>query len=465
MSTLQATQDIQDSAPAEGAAGYRMVWRWHFYAGLLCLPFIAFLALTGGLYLFKPQIEAWQDRAYDHLALSGPPVTAAAQAAAAVAAVPGSRLRAYQLPQAPDSAAQVIVDRGGEAVRVYVRPESLAILKTAVDEDRLMRVVFRLHGELLMGNTGSAVVELAASWAVVMLATGLYLWWPRSARGAAGVLYPRLSAGSRTFWRDLHAVTGIWISAFALFLLLTGLPWAKVWGSYLKEVRQLSGSMTSQQDWTIGAAPRRTMDNEMDGMEHMGHGVHMTMQMSNTAVDYTALDKVVATVQPLALAYPVLVSPPASPGAAWGAKSDAQNRTLRVNLTVDGATGAVLSRKDFKDKPVVDRMVGIGVAAHEGQLFGWPNQLLGLITATGLVLMSVSSAVLWWGRRKPGVLGAPVPTGARPIPAWMKAVALGFALYLPLFTASLLFMLLLEKFVLRRMPAVSQWLGLEPAAR
>jgi len=32
---------------------YRAVWRWHFYAGLFVLPFIAWLALTGATYLYQ----------------------------------------------------------------------------------------------------------------------------------------------------------------------------------------------------------------------------------------------------------------------------------------------------------------------------------------------------------------------------------------------------------------------------
>ena len=36
---------------------YRTVWRWHFYAGLLVLPVLMLMALTGGLYLFKDEID------------------------------------------------------------------------------------------------------------------------------------------------------------------------------------------------------------------------------------------------------------------------------------------------------------------------------------------------------------------------------------------------------------------------
>src|SRR3546814_20433184 len=91
----------------------------------------------------------------------------------------------------------------------------------AIDPDRrLSAVVQRIHGSLLMGVGGGILVELAASWAMVLILTGLYLWWPRG-RGLAGVVWPRLSLGGRAAVRDLHAVHGIWVSGLALILLVT----------------------------------------------------------------------------------------------------------------------------------------------------------------------------------------------------------------------------------------------------
>jgi uncharacterized iron-regulated membrane protein len=108
-------------------------------------------------------------------------------------------------------------------IRVFVNPATLQVLGVVRENDRFMKVIFYLHGELLLGSGGSMLVELAASWTILMLVTGLYLWWPRSGR-LGGTLYPRLRQGKRIFWRDLHAVTGVWISTFALLLLLSGLP-------------------------------------------------------------------------------------------------------------------------------------------------------------------------------------------------------------------------------------------------
>ncbi len=130
---------------------------------------------------------------------------------------------------------------------------------------------------------------------------------------------------------------------------------------------------------------------------------------------------------------------------------------------MDGATGAVASREDFADRHLVDRIVGTGIAAHEGQLFGWPNQLLGLLTAAGLVLLCASGLVMWWRRREQGVLGAPKATLSPRISAGLVVLVVLLGLYLPLFGVSLVLVLLAEKLVLGRVPAVRDWLGLRRA--
>ncbi len=447
---------------------YRTVWRWHFYAGLFSIPFVIWLSITGSIYLFKPQIERWLDRPYDHLSIDGARATPEAQVMAALAAVPGSTLHYYEIPKGPDSATRIVVGKGAEEFRVYVHPQTLEVLKTISEDRRPMRIVFRLHGELMAGDWGSRIVELAASWAIVMVVTGLYLWWPRQTAKLAGVLYFRLHAGKRIFWRDLHAVTGLWVSAFALFLLFTGLPWAKSWGGYLKALRSISGNSIVRQDWTTGRSSeidnRVAMNaNSMAGMS-MEHSGHMSHAMSGPVQPhaYAPLDRLVPTVASLHLAYPVLIMPPMLPSKQWSAKSDSQNRPLRAVVTLDPTTGAVTKRENFDQRPWVDRLVGIGVAAHEGQLFGLFNQLLGLFTATGLVLLSVSAVVLWWRRRNVGLLGAPFPMKRLRF-SWSLAVLLAaFGLYLPMLGASLVFVLAMERWVLRRSSPIQHWLGLQP---
>ena len=152
-------------------------------------------------------------------------------------------------------------------------------------------------------------------------------------------------------------------------------------------------------------------------------------------------------------------------GAPWSVASDAADRPLRSDLTVDGASGRLVSRTDFGGKHWIDRTVGYGVAVHEGALFGLANQILGTLTAVFLVILSVSGTVMWWRRRPIGLLGAPIPTSrARFLPGLVAAVV-ALALYLPMFGLTLALVVVAERLVLGRIPATRDWLGLRRPMR
>ena len=447
-----------------GTRWYNSVWRWHFYAGLFCIPFVIWLALTGSIYLWKPQIEAWLDRPYQHLQVSGPAASPDAQVAAALAAVPGSRLHQYIVPPAPDSAVNILVTRNGADKRVYLNPVTLKVLHVVTEEKRPMRVIFHLHGELLAGAFGSYLVEIAACWAIVMLLTGLYLWWPRGARGLAGVLYPRLRSGKRMFWRDIHAVAGIWVTGAALGLILTGLPWAKAWGGYLTEVRQVTGTSGGPVDWSIGGKTPKTDVMLGDHDSHAMIGMTMASPGAAASIRPGELARVIGAIRPLAVAPPVLIAPPNRAGAPWSITSDAADRPQRSDVKVDGATGTVVDRVTFAQRQWIDRVVGYGVALHEGAYFGIANQLLGTLTALLLVTLAISGTVLWWRRRPIGLLGAPMPL-SRPRFGWaLIAAIVALGLYLPMFGITLITMLAAERLVLRRIGPVCTWLALRPRA-
>ena len=86
---------------------YRALWRWHFHAGMFCIPFVLVLALTGSIYLFKPQIDAFADRGVDALRVTGARASADTHIAAALASEPGSKLFVYEIPREPDDAVRV----------------------------------------------------------------------------------------------------------------------------------------------------------------------------------------------------------------------------------------------------------------------------------------------------------------------------------------------------------------------
>ncbi|MCQ8240034.1 PepSY-associated TM helix domain-containing protein [Rhizosaccharibacter radicis] len=482
---------MHGSLPPPGAARFwprrHTLWRWHFYAGLFCIPFVLMLSVTGMIYLFKPQIDGWIDRPFDRLPPAAHPGAPSAEVAAALRMVPGGRLLAFELPHAAGGAPRVLVQRGSTTFRAYVDPRDLSVPKLVREDRRFERLVFRLHGQLLMGNGGSLVVELAASWCIVMILTGLCLWWPRpdpTRHGPAGLLLPRLGPPARRFdrrfWRELHGASGFWASGLLLFLLISGLPWAYGWGSLLQEARDLAApraataAARASPDWQVGNVPAGVeiagaatpvrgdgpppaadADASMADMPGMG-GMAGPAPMDDGA----ALDAVVPAAARLHLAEPVLITPPARPGGSWTARSDSQNRLLRDSASID-AEGRVTARLPFSGRPLLDRVIGIGVAVHEGHLFGWANMVLNALAAVLAATLGVSSLVLWLGRRPAGRLGAPRPLPPRRVAIGFGMLVLLMGCLLPMFGASAVLVWGLDRLLLRRWIGWRRWLGVE----
>ena len=440
---------------------YRTIWRWHFYAGLFVIPFILILSATGAAYLFKPDLDRWEERAWRGLPTAGA-VDADVQVAAALADFPGASFHYYRIAEAPGDAAVVHLGLSNGTMRdVAVSPQG-RVIGSVDPERRLSAWLSRIHGSLLIGRAGGLLVELAASWAIVMILTGLTLWWPRG-RGAAGVVWPRLSLGARTALRDLHAVTGFWVSGLALVLLFTALPWTDVWASGFRAVRAEMGWVSGVQDWKGG-----------DADPHAAHD-HQAMAMADHSA-HTApaipLARIVERAHAEHMPAPAIVQPPGAPnlfgppnGATWTLTTQTQNRPLVRKVSYDPVTGAEVARSGFADKHVIDRAVNIGIAWHEGQLFGRINQLIGALTALALFTLAVSG-FLMWRRRKPGrALGAPLPARDPARLRGAAAIVLLLAALLPLLAASLILLWIVERLLLPRLPRAARWLGMARASR
>ena len=392
------------------AALYRFIWRLHMWAGLFVIPFILILSITGSIFLFKPQLDRWQESDWRGLSVTQT-VSPDAQLATAMAAVPGATFHSYRLPQAKDDAAVIHVGlAGGREMRdIYVAPSG-QLLAIVDPEAMISATVRRFHSTLLMGKIGSTLVEIAATLAILMILSGLFLWWPRSnrvGRPSAGRIWPRLKGGARQFWRDLHAVTGFWVAGLALVLLFSGLPWTDNWGAVIKSVRSEMGWVDNKpQDWKGG--------DDASASLHQGHDHNAMLNAQKerptmaTPPNGLTLSDIVRLADKENMAFPALVQPPGAPsrfgppnGDVWKLTSEAQNRPLIRNILYDPQSGEVISRTGFSDKHIADQIISYGIAWHEGQLFGWINQLIGLLTAIALITIAVSGTRMWWKNRPP----------------------------------------------------------------
>tara|TARA_R110002072_G_scaffold297437_1_gene470284 strand:+ start:20113 stop:21444 length:1332 start_codon:yes stop_codon:yes gene_type:complete len=421
---------------------YIAMWRWHFYAGLLSIPICMFLGTTGAIYLFKPFVEPLLYHDLQTVTAGDAKLPLTQQLEAAQSARPNAKVGSITPGTEPHAATEVSMrTSSGENILIYVNPYTGAVTGELIRSRMFMQQVRDLHGELMLGKFGTLCVELTACWTIVLLATGIYLWWPRPAFRLKGVFIPRLRQGSRLFWRDMHAVVAMYASAIVLVLLITGLPWTTVWGGLFKEFQSTTGQA-------------RPLAAEFQ--------VPFKSVKPEGARPLSLEDVVnVAHVNGMANGYTIML--PRGPAGTYGFVNRNQKLEESDFLFINQYTADVISRAGWDDHPATAKAVALGIRLHQGELFGVANLILMLIGALAVIWMSFSAAVMWWRRRPSGKLGVPTRPADWSIPRGIAAIILLLAILLPLVGVSLIFVLLLEKVVLTRVPRVCEWLGLPTA--
>src|SRR5450830_1422378 len=441
---------------------YNLAWRWHFYAGLFVAPFMVLLALTGIIYLFKPQLDPLLYSDLMTVQAGHHNLNADDQMRRIEMAYPQARIKQYLPPINPERSAQFVLIRDGRELNVFIDPYRGNVLGEQDAKLNLQAVARALHGELMIGTLGDRLVELAAGWGVMLVVSGLYLWWPRG-KSSAGVLWPRFNSRGRVFWRDMHAVAGFWGAAFLLVMLLSGMTWTGFWGKQYADLwNTFPAAMwnnvpqSDQQARILNTASQQTVPWAMentpmpmsgDHAEHMKHGA-----MSNApAAPTLRLQQVVdlATARKVEPGYSITF--PTTADGVFTVAVFADDPRNDATLHVDQYTGKVLADVRWEHYNGVARATETGVMLHEGKMFGWVNQLIVLLICLMILLSAVSGVVIWWKRRPAGGLG--VPPLRHDLPKWKTAmvIMLGLAIIFPLVGASLIVVWALDRLLLSRL--------------
>ena len=434
---------------------YNLAWRWHFYAGLFVIPFLIMLSITGLIYLFKPQLDPLMYADLLQVPVAEQRLSADQQLARVRELYPQAAIKQYLPPAAADRSAQFVISEAGRDLNLFLDPYRGTVLGTQDALWNLQAATRKLHGDLLIGTVGDRLIELAAGWGIVLVISGLYLWWPRG-RSGAGILWPRLSARGRLWWRDLHAVTGFWGSAILLVMLMTGMTWTGFWGNQFAAVwnkfpdamwndvpksGQLTGSLNNSARqtvaWAVETAPMPASDSHA---AHLGHGDH-GMPSSSTG---HLLQQVVDSAEARGVQPGYSITLPKGEQGVYTVALFASDPRNDATLHVDQYSGEVLADVRWKDYGPVARTVETGVMIHEGRMFGLPNQLLMAAICLLILFSSISGLVLWWKRRPAGHFG--VPPLRHDLPRWKTAIGLMVVLgvIFPLVGASLLLVWALE---------------------
>ncbi|MCC0809388.1 PepSY domain-containing protein [Methylobacterium sp. W2] len=443
------TTSRQGASPAQAAMRvsrdgvYRAVWRWHFYAGLLCLPFLVLLSATGAIYLFKDEINATLFAHRTEVTEQNRlPVSPSRLVYTASEAVPGGVPVSFTGPGSATASAIVTMREGATRIQVYLNPYNGDVLDTVTADTDPMMVVRRLHSLSYFGTVANGIVEVVAGFAIILVVTGTYLWWPRGQGSGTrgGVVTVRARPSKRVWWRDLHAVTGLVAGTGLFFLAITGLPWSVWWGQQVRALSNEAGLGQPRAVWAGKAVSAVPMGDRLTNTGWTMEDAPMPVSQA-TEAPAIGLDRATAILDGLGMPHGYEVALPVGPTGIYAAAIYPRDVDRQRLISLDQYTGAPLLDVAFADLGGVGQAIQYGIGLHKGEYWGRLNQLAMLAFCLATILLSVTAAVMWWKRRPAGGLGVPPWPRDRRIVATVTALVLGLGALFPLTGLAILAMI------------------------
>lgn len=435
----------------------RIIWRWHFYAGIIFAPILVLLAVTGSIYLFKVEIEQALYQDYYEVVPQETRLTAAEQLDKVTGLYQNAVATQYRPGEDEQRSTEIKLAEGTESFTVFLDPYTGEDIGELADQDRIMDRIEELHGELMAGTTGDRIVELAACWALVLIVTGLYLWFPKNSRSLSGVVFPRFTKGAKILRRDLHAVPAFWITGGLVFLIMTGLPWSGFWGNGFQTLITNSGEGYPPSVW-IGDAPKSSAATK-EIAEVPWAAENLDVPLSNIeGLVPQQLDQIIETAKYEGIYPGNTVFLPQEKDGVYTLSIFSPKAQDEATMHIDQYSGAVLADYRYDNYGIIGKIVAWGITLHKGTQFGLINQLISLAICLGLLLVVFSGLYLWWKRKPEKALGAPKAPSLIETKKFLILIG-AMGILFPLVGFSIFAVWLVDQAIIQRTKRVKEWLN------
>ncbi|MFD1187486.1 PepSY-associated TM helix domain-containing protein [Pontibacter rugosus] len=211
----------------------KLIGKVHLWLGFASGLLVLFLGITGCILSFQREIE---DATQEYRFVEHQP---------GKALLPPSELRAIADSQLPGKKTHSVSYQKGKAAlvvyydfepeyyyTVYLNPYTGDVLKVKNMADDFFRIIIEGHYYLwLPPNIGQPILASATLVFVVLLITGIILWWPKNKSAAKQRFAIKWSVKWRRKNYDLHNVLGFYMSWVVIFIAITGLVWGFQWVS------------------------------------------------------------------------------------------------------------------------------------------------------------------------------------------------------------------------------------------
>ncbi|MEM6895653.1 MAG: PepSY-associated TM helix domain-containing protein [Bacteroidota bacterium] len=379
----------------------RIVGQTHLWLGLVSGLVVLTLGITGCIYAFEEEIKAWVYASRleviipthtESLALSQNLNAAQSELGEAfpirgmiVRNDPQSSLLFRHFELEEEATGIWFWDEIKSNFSVYVNPYTAEIIEVENATYEFFNMVLWLHWSLLLkNNIGQPIVGSATLIFIIMLITGLILWWPKNKKALKVNTWFRWKSTTR--WKrknyDLHNIVGFYSMFFALVVALTGLVWAFDW-----------------------------FDNGVQWLANGGETIE------EERVKITSVMNSKASSNPLDLAYDHLkvnhsqaeiyyINLPQDSLGTISSYVTYEDLTQNVSLQFDQYSGALLQTTGkWEEKTNGEKVRAYNYDIHTGAIGGLVGKTIAFFLGLFVASLPVTGFLIWYGRtykrRKP----------------------------------------------------------------
>lgn len=203
----------------------------HLWLGIPLGLIISLVCISGAILVFDNELSRMFNPGRYYVAeVTGEPIPVETLVPMVSAQLDGQEITSVNIPSDPKRTYSMGVS-GGFRSAAYVNQYTGELIEVHSRSDSFMFTMMRLHRWLLDGSrtVGKQVVGYSVLLMVLIILSGLVIWWPKNRAQMKANLKIKTSATKARFWRDLHVSGGFYMALALLVLALTGLTWSFPW--------------------------------------------------------------------------------------------------------------------------------------------------------------------------------------------------------------------------------------------
>jgi uncharacterized iron-regulated membrane protein len=368
----------------------KLAGKVHLFLGLTSGIVVFVVAITGCILAFEQEIKSiTQPYRYSDARPATGILPPSALKAFAEKALPGKKANGvlYNVPGRNAEVGFYNIDPEYYNV-VYLNPYTGKVAKVWDEDEDFFHFILHGHYYLwLPERIGQPVVASFTLVFLVMMISGLVLWWPKNKAARKQRFSVKWDAAWRRKNYDVHNVFGFYMMSIGVIFAVTGLVWGFQWFSQgLYTVTGGKGSdefINPPSDTTsisIVSSPAEATDRAWYALkkeypENEGINISFATQKSESIYSYVNFRD----------------------GTYYKVDYNYFDQYSMKKIAINGPYTGKYSEANLGQ--LLRRM---NYDIHTGAILGLPGKILAFLASLVCATLPVTGFVIWWGRRKKG---------------------------------------------------------------